>query len=377
MAQDIDAAVTIAKKIFYKFRVVTLDGQLVNAGGSMTGGSASKSTGLLSRREEIRSLQEQISRSNSRWTAKAYVGAAQQQLAKLGASRTAVQAQLTSCQQDKITYTSEHKRVQMSYEEALRLSEESHREYLQVQAKLEQLKKHLQQRRRPDRTGHLPLADAVQSAGAGEGKTRSGWDRQSRRWANSTTRCAFEMLGLQRTSSRCKPSADSCKRSSTSRTAMCRVWWTKSIPCKTTAGCWKGKAAAFEEKQLLTQQITEQTEQIQQARQQQAQAEQHLTGLRATEKESRLPSGNAPQQSSPAARAQDRPANRVRQADCKAVGRIQYDPQRCAGTKAKPIEDEQRWQNRSTELRNKIRALGTVNLAAIEEYGEVEGSTAF
>ena len=52
--------------------------------------------------------------------------AAQQQLAKLGAQLNGVQAQLTSCQQDKITYTSEHKRVQMSYEEALRLSEESH-----------------------------------------------------------------------------------------------------------------------------------------------------------------------------------------------------------------------------------------------------------
>jgi len=44
---------------------------------------------------------------------------------------------------------------------------------------------------------------------------------------------------------------------------------------------------------------------------------------------------------------------------------------------AKPIEDEQRWQNRLTELRNKIRALGTVNLAAIEEYGEVEGRYRF
>ena len=44
---------------------------------------------------------------------------------------------------------------------------------------------------------------------------------------------------------------------------------------------------------------------------------------------------------------------------------------------AKPVEDEQRWQNRLTELRNKIRALGTVNLAAIEEYGEVEGRYRF
>lgn len=107
----------------------------------MTGGSASKSTGLLSRREEIRSLQEQIQSLEQQMDSKRpALGAVQQQLAKLGAQLNGVQAQLTSCQQDKITYTSEHKRVQMSYEEALRLSEESHREYLQVQAKLEQLK---------------------------------------------------------------------------------------------------------------------------------------------------------------------------------------------------------------------------------------------
>lgn len=36
VAQDIDAAVEIARKFRYRFRIVTLDGQLVNAGGSMT-----------------------------------------------------------------------------------------------------------------------------------------------------------------------------------------------------------------------------------------------------------------------------------------------------------------------------------------------------
>ena len=39
VAQDLDAAIAIANKFGHRFRIVTLDGQVLNAGGSMTGGS--------------------------------------------------------------------------------------------------------------------------------------------------------------------------------------------------------------------------------------------------------------------------------------------------------------------------------------------------
>ncbi len=56
VAEDIDCATAIARKSGYRFRVVTLDGQVVNTGGSLTGGSFSKSAGLLSRSSEIEKL---------------------------------------------------------------------------------------------------------------------------------------------------------------------------------------------------------------------------------------------------------------------------------------------------------------------------------
>ena len=56
VARDIDAAIAIAKRHGYRFRIVTLDGQLVNAGGSLTGGSQARGTGVLSRRKEIETL---------------------------------------------------------------------------------------------------------------------------------------------------------------------------------------------------------------------------------------------------------------------------------------------------------------------------------
>ena len=57
IAEDLNAANRIAKKYGYKFRVVSLDGQIVNAGGSLTGGSAeTKNSGIISRKQEIESL---------------------------------------------------------------------------------------------------------------------------------------------------------------------------------------------------------------------------------------------------------------------------------------------------------------------------------
>ena len=58
--EDLDAAIAAARKYGYKFRIVTLDGQVLNPGGSMTGGSASRSAGILSRANELERLNQQL-----------------------------------------------------------------------------------------------------------------------------------------------------------------------------------------------------------------------------------------------------------------------------------------------------------------------------
>ena len=55
---NIDNASLAAKKLNYKVKMVTLDGQVINAGGAFTGGSAKKDSGILSRLTEIESLRE-------------------------------------------------------------------------------------------------------------------------------------------------------------------------------------------------------------------------------------------------------------------------------------------------------------------------------
>ena len=43
VVEDLDCGVTMARRYQNRFRIVTLDGQVINRGGSMTGGSVSRS----------------------------------------------------------------------------------------------------------------------------------------------------------------------------------------------------------------------------------------------------------------------------------------------------------------------------------------------
>ena len=59
VVEDIDAAISMANKYGHRFKIVTLDGQVINAGGSMTGGSVNKEAGVLSRANELEKLTKQ------------------------------------------------------------------------------------------------------------------------------------------------------------------------------------------------------------------------------------------------------------------------------------------------------------------------------
>ena len=103
VAEDLDSAVEIAKKYKYAFKIVTLDGQLVNAGGSMTGGSRAKNTGMLSRISEIEKLREESEKIKA-LAEEAFEksGAAERALAKIEAEMEAVRADIISGGEDVI-----------------------------------------------------------------------------------------------------------------------------------------------------------------------------------------------------------------------------------------------------------------------------------
>lgn len=66
VADHIDNAIAMAKRSGYGFRIVTLDGQLINPSGAMTGGSLNKNVGVLSRANEISRLETELAALRSR-----------------------------------------------------------------------------------------------------------------------------------------------------------------------------------------------------------------------------------------------------------------------------------------------------------------------
>ena len=59
IVSDMDAAIHMSQKYKNRFKIVTLDGQVMNPGGSMTGGSTNKEAGILSRANELEKLTKQ------------------------------------------------------------------------------------------------------------------------------------------------------------------------------------------------------------------------------------------------------------------------------------------------------------------------------
>ena len=59
IVQDMDSAIAMARQYNNRFKIVTLDGQVMNPGGSMTGGSTNKEAGILSRANELEKLSAQ------------------------------------------------------------------------------------------------------------------------------------------------------------------------------------------------------------------------------------------------------------------------------------------------------------------------------
>ena len=108
VCENIDCAAEIAKKYNYKFRIVTLDGQVVNAGGSFTGGSAQKSGGIITRKNEIEKLDSDIERlSAERDTADEKTVKLREETDKLRLERENLRKCLDECSSDSVRLNAE------------------------------------------------------------------------------------------------------------------------------------------------------------------------------------------------------------------------------------------------------------------------------
>ena len=137
VAETIDHAVAIARKYGYKFRIVTLDGQLVNAGGSLTGGSTVKNAGLLSRRADIEKLGAEVQALQKQCEAlEPEISELKQEIAAVQAQLSTLDAQLRVAGEDRITTQSEIRRLSVTLSEMQQADELEEREYSKIQKRL-------------------------------------------------------------------------------------------------------------------------------------------------------------------------------------------------------------------------------------------------
>ncbi len=97
VVETLNDATRTARALDYRNRVVTRDGQIINAGGSMTGGSVSKSAGLFSRKKQIEELESSVAKLLEKQKAAAA------ETAKLKAEVDALNAELTATNSEAVT----------------------------------------------------------------------------------------------------------------------------------------------------------------------------------------------------------------------------------------------------------------------------------
>ena len=117
IAQTLDDAIAMARKTGSRVRIVTLDGQVMNPGGSMTGGSSAKSAGVLSRANELKRLtQEQEKLAQEQDALRRQSAEADSQLAQTQYEIKTIGAQLREAEDEVLRRTEEKKQVELLLE---------------------------------------------------------------------------------------------------------------------------------------------------------------------------------------------------------------------------------------------------------------------
>ena len=371
IADDIDSAIAMGKSCGHRWRIVTLDGQVVNAGGSLTGGYVAKSASILSRKNEIdrltadaRELSEQASQLESQ------AEAIRRETAEIRALLDGVDAEYKTANEDLIGAAAELRRVTMAVEEAERLHEEGLREFDALTARVEELK-----------TQKLSSAELIEKLtescdriAADIGEAEKKRERLSEEIASKTQllsdrqvafassdkdleamRAALENIRLQK--------EGNATRLDELRAQLAQL----EEENRKISGEIQGIRAAVAGSKDTVERLNGEIAAKQKEREE---SEGETTRLRQQEKELNSQREAA---AGEAARLEER-LNSIN-AESDNIAKKMWDEYEMTRTEAAqeaiPIEDSAAAQRRLTELKNKIRALGSVNVAAIEEFKEV------
>ena len=371
VAETIDHAVAIARKYGYKFRIVTLDGQLVNAGGSLTGGSTVKNAGLLSRRADIEKLGAEVQALQKQCESlEPEISELKQEIAAVQAQLSALDAQLRVAGEDRITTQSEIRRLSVTLSEMQQADELEEREYSKIQKRLVAAEETSSSSDELIAKASEELQDIFAQIEARTKERNDLGDRcqiiqhQMNEKRYQTLSMSKDLEALKEAEQRLLRSQEEQKELLAEIAEKIRQLEEKNI---TASEEIRAQHILKEESAAEIERIAQH---IKELYSKQMELEQKLNQLRAQEKQYISEKERA------AADLQRCEEKRLSlQADYDKLTTRLWDDYNLtrsdAQELAQPIEDQQKVNSRLSELKSQIRALGSINVEAIEEYKEV------
>ena len=371
VTEDIDTAITIARKFKYRFKVVSLDGQIVNAGGSLTGGSLIKNAGLLSRNSDIERLQGDIAKLNEKIEKKdLLLTEAVEALSKADADITNARAELTTAGEDKIRVSGELKRLDDILATVSKAVDELNNEKNDSQGRANELKvladNATKEIVRID-AQKIALQETIDSMTGG----RSDLTNKREEITSQITETKMAVLENEKDIENLKAVISSLEISVTNRAERIEELRLELDAHKAEIEKINGEIAQIQGSIEAFKKNTADTEtEIEQLITQRLDTEKAGVELRASERERTLEREKI---GGELARLNERKDVMNREYD--DVIRQLYDEYQLTRTDAEAmgieIENPTEAKKSLAEIRSKIRALGNVNVAAIEEYKEV------
>ena len=119
VVDEINEASRAARALGYRNKVVTLDGQVINAGGSFTGGSVQRSAGIFTRKQEMEELRSKAAALQKNClAAQEKTDQMKEQVDALQAELTATASEQITAGNDRVRAEAEEKRLQATLEQA-------------------------------------------------------------------------------------------------------------------------------------------------------------------------------------------------------------------------------------------------------------------
>lgn len=371
VAEDLDSAVSIAKKARYRFRIVSLDGQVVNAGGSLTGGAKARNSGLLSRASEI----ERVGKNAAALQEKAEQAAAvykerAEELSLTEAELDTARSELASYGEERIKILSQCERAKHDIESRQREIETLQTERKTTDERLSEL--HASAKAAGERIAQLE-AEAAKADETVKELSSSREDQLAR--CNDIAATIQEIRMGEFSAQKDKETLEQAiielqrrKEDSTGTVESLHgeIAQLERVSEELTAEIDRLKEQAAD----LRRQAEEKRRETEQSAEKRAELEKEAAELRRTEREL---TGSREAVAQEYARLQERSDNYQKEYDG-IISKLweEYElTRREAEEMSVQIDDMQKAQRRLTELKAKIKALGSVNVGAVVEYQEV------